>query len=71
MDQFSGSGSVCFGPTGSASVSVCQRYGSEDPHPDPYQNVTDPQHWLKGYVDIEMKQFKFVLSEIEPIIVEI
>jgi hypothetical protein len=19
--------------------------GSEDPDPDPYQNVTDPQHW--------------------------
>jgi hypothetical protein len=27
--------------TGSGSVS--QRYGSADP--DPYQNVTDPQHW--------------------------
>ena len=25
------------------SGSVCQRYGSEDPHPDPYQNVTDPE----------------------------
>jgi hypothetical protein len=23
-------------------------YGSEDPdpHPDPYQNVTDPEHWI-------------------------
>jgi hypothetical protein len=33
--------------SGSASGSVSQRYGSEDPdpHPDPYQNVTDPQHW--------------------------
>jgi hypothetical protein len=31
-----------FGPPGSVS----QRYGSEDldPHPDLYQNVTDPQH---------------------------
>ncbi len=19
-----------------------------DPRPDPYQNVTDPQHWIKG-----------------------
>jgi hypothetical protein len=36
-----------FGPPGSTSGSVRQRYGSEDPHPDPYQNVTDPQHWLK------------------------
>ncbi len=27
-----------------------QRYGSEDPylHPDPYQNVTDPEHWSTG-----------------------
>ncbi len=33
-----------FGPPG--SVSVSQRYGSEDPHTDPYQNVTDPQHWF-------------------------
>ncbi len=30
--------------SGSASESVGQRYGSEDPHPDPYQNVTDPEH---------------------------
>jgi len=37
-------GPVFFGPPGSASVSVGQRYESEDPHPDPYQNVTDPQH---------------------------
>jgi hypothetical protein len=22
---------------------LCQRYGSADP--DPYKNVTDPQHW--------------------------
>jgi hypothetical protein len=27
------------------SGSVCQRYISPDP--DPYQNVTDPQHWLE------------------------
>ncbi len=27
------------------SGSVSQRYGSEDPDPDPYQNVTDPEHW--------------------------
>ncbi len=32
-----------FGPPGSASGSVSQRYGCEDP--DPYGNVTDPQHW--------------------------
>jgi hypothetical protein len=40
--------SVCFRPRGSKYDSVSQRYGSEDPdsHPDPYQNVTDPQHWL-------------------------
>jgi hypothetical protein len=28
-------------------VSVSQRYGSEDPHPNPYQNVTDPQLCFK------------------------
>jgi hypothetical protein len=35
--------------SGSASASgfgsVSQWYGSEDPHPDPYYNVTNPQHW--------------------------
>ncbi len=38
-----------FGPFESAFGSVRQRYGSEDPdpHTDPYQNVTDPQHWEK------------------------
>jgi hypothetical protein len=29
---------------GSGSGSVIQMYGSEDPHPDPYQHVTDPEH---------------------------
>ncbi len=29
---------------GSASGSLSQWYGSEDPHPDPYQNFTDPEH---------------------------
>jgi hypothetical protein len=27
--------------SGAGSASVSQRYGSEDPHPDPYQNVMD------------------------------
>jgi hypothetical protein len=41
-----------FGPPGSASGTVRQRYGSEDP--DPYQNVTDPQHcWKLFNVDTE------------------
>ncbi len=31
-----------FGPPGSASGSVRQRYGSVDPDMDPYQNVADP-----------------------------
>jgi hypothetical protein len=30
-----------------ASGSVSQKQGAEDPHPDPYQNVTDQQHCLK------------------------
>jgi hypothetical protein len=25
--------------------SISQRYGTEDPDPDPPQNVMDPQHW--------------------------
>ena len=32
-----------FWPPGSASASVSQGYGSKDP--DPYQNVTDSQHY--------------------------
>jgi hypothetical protein len=27
---------------------INQRHGSEDPDPDPHQNVMDPQHWLQG-----------------------
>jgi hypothetical protein len=38
-----------FSESGSASVSVNQWYGSEDPHSDPYQNVTDPQHCVRIY----------------------
>jgi hypothetical protein len=30
---------------GSASGSISQRHGSEDP--DPFQNVMDPQHWTR------------------------
>jgi hypothetical protein len=35
-----------FGPP--VSGSVRQRYGSADldPHPDSYQRVTNPQHWV-------------------------
>jgi hypothetical protein len=34
---------------GSGSGSISQRHGSADPdlHPDPQQNVMDPQHWLQ------------------------
>ncbi len=35
---------------GSESKSVSQRYGSVDP--DPYQNVTEPQHWRKDIRDV-------------------
>ncbi len=33
-------------------VYVSQRYGSKDPdpHPDPYKNVTDPEHWKKEWI---------------------
>jgi hypothetical protein len=33
---------------GSESGSISQRHGSVDPDPEPHQNVTDPEHWLKG-----------------------
>jgi hypothetical protein len=38
---------------GSGAGSVSQRYGSADPDPDPYQNVTDPQHCLDRIRDEE------------------
>ena len=31
---------------GYGSGSISQRHRSADPHPDPHQNVMDPQHWL-------------------------
>jgi hypothetical protein len=40
------------------SESVSQRYGSADP--DPYQNVTDPQHWSAN-VNLEACEiFEFI-----------
>jgi hypothetical protein len=45
---------LCFGHPGSASGSVSQRYGSEYPHPDLYQNVTDPQRWFGGELETSM-----------------
>jgi hypothetical protein len=48
MYQCAGSGSHVFGPPESASESVSWRYRSEDP--DPYQYVTDPQHWQPVYL---------------------
>jgi hypothetical protein len=45
---------------GSASGSVSQRYGSEDP--DPNQNVTDPEHWkLKISVPVVIKIYSQLL----------
>jgi hypothetical protein len=40
-----------FGPPGSASGCLRQRYESEnpDPHSDPYQKVTDPQHCFSAF----------------------
>ncbi len=43
-----GSGSCYFCKrSGSASGSISRRCGSADPHPDPYKNFMDPQHWLE------------------------
>jgi hypothetical protein len=36
---------------GSESGSISQRHGSEDPDPDPPQNVMDPQHCLPETVE--------------------
>jgi hypothetical protein len=38
---------------GVGSESVSHRHGSTDPH----QNVTDPQHWQKSYVDDKEEGF--------------
>ncbi len=48
---------LVFGPPGSASRSVSQRYGSEDPDPDPYKNVTDPQYCKEGKIKSIEKSF--------------
>ncbi len=37
------------------SGSICQRHGSEDTGPDPYQNVIDPQHWLYSIMVAETR----------------
>jgi hypothetical protein len=34
------------------SGSTSQRYGSADPHPDPYQNFMDPQHWCLEHLHL-------------------
>jgi hypothetical protein len=34
---------------GFGAGSVSQRYGFEDLHPDPYQNVIDPERWIFAY----------------------
>jgi hypothetical protein len=39
--------------------SVSQRYGSEDPHPDPYQNVADPERG--GGVEVDIGRCNFLL----------
>jgi hypothetical protein len=38
----------------SASRSVSHKYGFENPDPnlDPYQNVTDPEHWFLCCIDL-------------------
>jgi hypothetical protein len=33
--------------SGSESGSISQKHGSEDPDPDPPQNVMDREHWLR------------------------
>jgi hypothetical protein len=47
-NQRRGSGSVCVWASRIGIRIRYQRYGYEDPdtHPDPYQNVTEPQHWF-------------------------
>ncbi len=47
LTKITGYGSGSWSESGSGSIS--QRYGSVDPHPDPYQNFLYPQHWLLHY----------------------
>jgi hypothetical protein len=51
-----------FGLPGSASWSVSQRYGSENPHPNPYQNLTDPQHCRKHCYQWELEECHYTIN---------
>ncbi len=58
-----------FGPPRSAFRSVIQRYESADPepHPDPYQTVTDPQHWRQLswlLLESEAREIKIFICKI-------
>ena len=44
------------------SGSISQRHGSEDPDPDPPQNVMDPQHCL-----VEVQFLKFIVYNFLPL----
>jgi hypothetical protein len=44
MTNIAGSGSEPGFGSESGSVNISQRHGSEDPDPDPHQNVMDPEH---------------------------
>jgi hypothetical protein len=58
MFQYSGSGSgsvilMFLGlPDTHPELSVRGTDPRMDPHPDPYQKVTDPQHWLKSQMPV-------------------
>jgi hypothetical protein len=41
----------------SGSGSISQLYESAGPDPDPYQNVTDPQHWFSKPFRMHCKTF--------------
>jgi hypothetical protein len=58
------------------SGSISQRHGSEDPDPDPHQNVMDPQHcylcvcfWKIAVLDILLRIFFVLLPSIHLIAV--
>jgi hypothetical protein len=57
---------VCFWASWTASGSVSQRYGPEGPDPDPYQNVTDPQHWKNAGLGNVLTQPKCAILSVSP-----
>jgi hypothetical protein len=50
---------------GSGSGFISQKHGSEDPDPDPPQNVMDPEHWPPVSTTLEQLVAKFATSFVD------